>query len=131
MGSTGVLQVLRRLEARDLRAHGSELKVHDDSAIKQLQNPHAFLKSPQKSAGSGKSSLILSLLRMIEPHQGTQLIDGVDIGELGLHDLRKAICMIPQVCFFDNINRTFKDLGDHADRLPQVVKSIVIFFTPP
>lgn len=46
--------------------------------------------------GSGKSSLLLSLMRMVEPSGGKQMIDGVDIGNIGLHDLRRSLCIIPQ-----------------------------------
>jgi len=46
--------------------------------------------------GSGKSTLFLSLLRIIEPSQGAIFIDGVDISQLGLDDLRRAITIIPQ-----------------------------------
>mmetsp|Transcript_5886 Transcript_5886/g.14657 ORF Transcript_5886/g.14657 Transcript_5886/m.14657 type:complete len:2020 (-) Transcript_5886:432-6491(-) len=46
--------------------------------------------------GSGKSSLLLSLMRMVEPCSGTQKIDGRDVGELGLHQLRKNLMVIPQ-----------------------------------
>jgi len=38
--------------------------------------------------GAGKSSLTLSLFRIIEAAGGQILIDGVDISELGLHALR-------------------------------------------
>ena len=47
--------------------------------------------------GSGKSSLLLALLRVIEPSQGKIYIDGVDISELDLNELRQNIGVIPQV----------------------------------
>lgn len=47
--------------------------------------------------GAGKSSLTLGLFRIIEAAEGHIFIDGVDIGQLGLHDLRSRITIIPQV----------------------------------
>ncbi|OBZ66416.1 Metal resistance protein YCF1 [Grifola frondosa] len=46
--------------------------------------------------GSGKSSLLLSLFRVIEPSSGSIYIDGVDVTKIGLHDLRSAISIVPQ-----------------------------------
>ncbi|KMZ58299.1 Multidrug resistance protein ABC transporter family [Zostera marina] len=46
--------------------------------------------------GSGKSTLIQSLFRIIEPRQGSIQIDNVDISEIGVHDLRSRIGIIPQ-----------------------------------
>lgn len=45
--------------------------------------------------GAGKSSIIQSLFRLAI-NEGSIIIDGIDIGMLGLHDLRSKISIIPQ-----------------------------------
>ena len=47
--------------------------------------------------GSGKSSLLLALLRMVEPEQGVIMIDGVDVSKIGVSHLRSVMSVIPQV----------------------------------
>ena len=46
--------------------------------------------------GSGKSTLCLSLCRVLEAFGGNIEIDGVDISTVGLSDLRDRITVIPQ-----------------------------------
>ncbi|CAN7945497.1 unnamed protein product, partial [Ixodes hexagonus] len=46
--------------------------------------------------GAGKSSLTLSLFRLIEAAGGCICIDGIDISALGLYDLRSKLTIIPQ-----------------------------------
>lgn len=46
--------------------------------------------------GAGKSSLALALFRGLEAEDGKILIDNVDIGLIGLQDLRESITMVPQ-----------------------------------
>ncbi|CAH8266319.1 unnamed protein product [Arabidopsis lyrata] len=46
--------------------------------------------------GSGKSTLIQVLFRLVEPSGGKIIIDGIDISTLGLHDLRSRFGIIPQ-----------------------------------
>jgi len=44
--------------------------------------------------GAGKSTIILSLLRILEIESGTIEIDGVDISKINLNELRKKITVI-------------------------------------
>ncbi|RDW70048.1 hypothetical protein BP5796_08445 [Coleophoma crateriformis] len=46
--------------------------------------------------GAGKSSLALALFRGLEAEEGKVLIDNVDIGLIGLQDLRESITIVPQ-----------------------------------
>ena len=46
--------------------------------------------------GAGKSSLILSLFRLIEPLQGSVRIDNKNIALMGLKVLRSKLTVIPQ-----------------------------------
>ena len=49
--------------------------------------------------GAGKSSLIAALFRLTEP-EGKILIVGIDTKNIGLHDLRFKISIIPKIRFF-------------------------------
>ncbi|RYE84885.1 MAG: ATP-binding cassette domain-containing protein, partial [Methanosarcinales archaeon] len=46
--------------------------------------------------GSGKSSLMLGLFRMLEAQEGSIHIDGINIADIGLDDLRERLAIIPQ-----------------------------------
>ncbi|WFD24320.1 hypothetical protein MEQU1_003019 [Malassezia equina] len=46
--------------------------------------------------GSGKSTLMSAFLRFLEPTAGRICMDGCDIGELALHDLRSRLQIVPQ-----------------------------------
>jgi len=49
--------------------------------------------------GARKSSIFLSLFCLLEAVDGCILIDGVDISEMGLHDLRMNLTTISQIQF--------------------------------
>ncbi|KAL6300043.1 metal resistance protein YCF1 [Sparassis latifolia] len=67
--------------------------------------------------GSGKSSLLLSLFRIIEPSSGAIYVDGVDITKVGLHDLRSSISIVPQSpdLFEGTIRDNIDPTGAHQD----------------
>ncbi|KFA47905.1 hypothetical protein S40293_05168 [Stachybotrys chartarum IBT 40293] len=46
--------------------------------------------------GAGKSSLALAIFRALEAETGKIVIDGVEIGQIGLQDLRENITIVPQ-----------------------------------
>ena len=46
--------------------------------------------------GAGKTSIISSLFRLLEPTSGSITIDGIDISTIGLSDLRSKIAIVPQ-----------------------------------
>merc|ERR1712156_769048 len=67
--------------------------------------------------GAGKSSLISTLLRMVELQSGSIIIDDVNISEIGLADLRSAIAVIPQdpVLFQGTIRYNVDPFDAHTD----------------
>ncbi|XP_052762586.1 LOW QUALITY PROTEIN: multidrug resistance-associated protein 1-like [Mya arenaria] len=46
--------------------------------------------------GAGKSSLMVSIFRLIEAAGGDIEIDGVNLSEIGIHDLRSNLTILPQ-----------------------------------
>ena len=50
--------------------------------------------------GCGKSTLMMTLFRIVEPSSGSIVVDGVDICGIGLFDLRSRLALVPQVPIF-------------------------------
>jgi ATP-binding cassette subfamily B protein len=74
------------------------------SGIKALSNFNLSIKSGQKvlilgKTGSGKSSIAQLITRMYDPTNGTVKIDGIDIKDLSVQKLRKAIGYVQQDVF--------------------------------
>ena len=47
-------------------------------------------------SGAGKTTVFNLLLRFYDPEQGAVRLDGIDVRDLALHDLRRALAIVPQ-----------------------------------
>jgi ABC-type multidrug transport system fused ATPase/permease subunit len=67
--------------------------------------------------GSGKSTLILSLLRLIEPCGGQIEIDGIALSSLALDDVRRSLAVVPQepVLFSGTLRDSLDPFSEYSD----------------
>lgn len=87
-----------------------------------LQNLNFDIRAQEKigvvgRTGAGKSSLALSLFRIIEPSGGSIHIDDLDISSIGLLDLRQHLTVIPQdtALFGGTVRENLDPLQVHDD----------------
>uniref|UniRef100_A0A3B3ZXF0 ABC-type glutathione-S-conjugate transporter n=1 Tax=Periophthalmus magnuspinnatus TaxID=409849 RepID=A0A3B3ZXF0_9GOBI len=67
--------------------------------------------------GAGKSSLALGIFRILEAAKGKIFVDGVNIADIGLHDLRSRITIIPQdpVLFSGSLRMNLDPFDTYSD----------------
>ncbi|XP_066442933.1 ATP-binding cassette sub-family C member 3 [Eleutherodactylus coqui] len=67
--------------------------------------------------GAGKSSMTLCLFRILEAAEGIIKIDGVNISEIGLHNLRSMLTIIPQdpVLFSGTLRMNLDPFDKYSD----------------
>jgi ATP-binding cassette subfamily B multidrug efflux pump len=85
--------------------------VYPNTGIQALTHFNLHIKKGQKIAiightGSGKTTIAQLLLRMYDPTVGNINIDGIDLKQMDLQELRRQISYVPQDVFLfsDTIN---------------------------
>ena len=84
-------------------------------------------------SGAGKTTVFNLLLRFYDPEQGAVRLDGIDVRDLALHDLRRALAIVPQepVLFTnsvaDNIRYGRPDASDAEVRAAAEAASALAF----
>ncbi|NWR82496.1 MRP3 protein, partial [Furnarius figulus] len=97
---------VRYRKGLDLVLKGINLQVHGGEKIGIVGR-----------TGAGKSSMTLCLFRILEAVKGEIKIDGVKISEIGLHDLRSRLTIIPQdpVLFSGTLRMNLDPFNKYSD----------------
>lgn len=103
-GTRDLESVQGHIEFRDVSLHYTSTDVPALEGISLDIQPGESIALVGKS-GSGKTSLAALLPRFYKPSAGHILLDGVDLGDIRLQDLRKNISLVSQdiVLFNDSV----------------------------
>uniref|UniRef100_A0A3B3TXC5 ABC-type glutathione-S-conjugate transporter n=1 Tax=Poecilia latipinna TaxID=48699 RepID=A0A3B3TXC5_9TELE len=103
----------------ELQGYGLQYRKGLELALKDITlhiNPKEKVGIVGRT-GAGKSSLALGFFRILEAAKGKIFIDGVNIADIGLHDLRSRITIIPQdpVLFSGSLRMNLDPFDTYTD----------------
>ncbi|XP_062388680.1 multidrug resistance-associated protein 1 [Sardina pilchardus] len=103
----------------EFREYGLQYRKGLDWALKEIT---ILIKEREKvgivgRTGAGKSSLTQGIFRILEAAKGEIHIDGINIAEMGLHELRSRITIIPQdpVLFSGTLRMNLDPFDGYSD----------------
>ncbi|KAM3826474.1 ATP-binding cassette sub-family C member 6 [Vipera latastei] len=105
--------------AIELRGYSLRYRPELSLALKNINlkiKPHEKVGIVGRT-GAGKSSLMMGLLRLVEAADGEIVIDGINIAQMGLHNLRSKITIVPQdpVLFGGSLRENLDPLNQYSD----------------
>jgi len=104
------------LQIRDLVAgYGDDPRIVI-KGVNLLINAHSKV-GVVGTSGCGKSSLLLCILRILEPRSGTIEINGINTNTIGLKTLRRAIGLVAQdpILFSGTVRTNLDPFGESMD----------------
>jgi len=114
-----------RLEVQNLRAGYADMPQDVLKGVNFTVEPRMKV-GIVGTTGCGKSSLLLALLRIIEPRAGRVVINGVDTRDIGLATLRSSLGLVPQdpMMFSGTIRHNLDPFNQYTDgRIKQAVRT--------
>ncbi|KAK3227971.1 hypothetical protein Dsin_007833 [Dipteronia sinensis] len=101
--------------------HNMKVKYRSNAPL-VLRGISCIIEGGQKvgivgRTGSGKTTLISALFRLVEPTEGEIIIDDLNIISIGLHDLRSRLAIIPQdpTLFSGSVRYNLDPLSRYTD----------------
>lgn len=91
----------RRIESGELEFRGVSFRYFKNNREKVLDGINLKIKRGELvgiigSTGSGKTTLVSMIPRLYDPDEGEVLVDGVNVRDLSLHELRENVSMVLQ-----------------------------------
>uniref|UniRef100_A0A8C0H6A6 ATP binding cassette subfamily C member 6 n=1 Tax=Chelonoidis abingdonii TaxID=106734 RepID=A0A8C0H6A6_CHEAB len=129
LGSNSASQAWPTEGAIEFRNYGVQYRPNLEFALKNI---NIKINGQEKigiagRTGAGKSTLAMGLLRLMEAAEGEILIDGVNIAQRGLQDLRAKITIIPQdpVLFAASLRMNLDPLNQYSDEAIWTVLELI------
>ena len=117
------------IEAQDLTRRYGQVTAVDRLSLKVAEGELVVLLG---GSGSGKTTTLKMVNRLIEPTSGRVLIEGEDAGEIPAHELRRRIGYVfqrvglfPHMTIGDNVGITLTLLGWDRTRVAARVTELL------